>query len=226
MVLMVVVGIPMYVCSTSSIPIAVALIAKGLSPGAAYVFLVAGPATNAATLAVLSRVLGKRQTVLYVAVLIAGSLVFGPTMEWITNAVGWSPDAISAGVTHTGVTAWLGYGSAGVLAVLIGASLYRRWRPSVAQVALGSEPHGRHGSGDAAEPDGSEGDSLGIVSMNVEGMTCHHCASNVEDAVRSALDSGDVEVDLSRHTVRISGAGEVDRERVAHAIREAGYDTV
>jgi uncharacterized membrane protein YraQ (UPF0718 family) len=89
MLLMVVIGIPMYVCSTSSIPIAVALIAKGFSPGAAYVFLVAGPATNAATLAILSRVLGKKQTVFYVGTIIAGSLVFGLLMNGVTALTGW-----------------------------------------------------------------------------------------------------------------------------------------
>lgn len=230
MLLMVVIGIPMYVCSTSSIPIAVALIAKGLSPGAAYVFLVAGPATNAATLAVLSRVLGKRQTALYVAVLIAGSLVFGPTMEWITSVAGWSPDVVSASAAHADAATWLGYGSALVLAALIVASFYRRWRPAAAmnarESAMDAGRDGRDGNASTAEPDGSEGDSLGIVLMNVEGMTCRHCAANVEDAVRSAVDTTDIEVDLSRHSVRISGAAEVDRKRVAEAIREAGYEPV
>ncbi len=58
MLVMLLVGIPMYICSTSSIPIARVLLAKGISPGAAFVFLFAGPATNAASLAVLSKTLG------------------------------------------------------------------------------------------------------------------------------------------------------------------------
>ncbi len=65
MLFMIIIGIPLYICSTSSIPIAVALIAKGISPGAAYVFLIAGPATNAASLAVLLKVLGRKQTFIY-----------------------------------------------------------------------------------------------------------------------------------------------------------------
>ncbi|MDC7222334.1 MAG: permease, partial [Spirochaetales bacterium] len=89
MLLMVAIGIPMYVCSTSSIPIAVALILKGFSPGAAYVFLVAGPATNAATLAILTRVLGKKQTLFYLGTIVVGSLVFGLAMNGLTALTGW-----------------------------------------------------------------------------------------------------------------------------------------
>ena len=60
MLLMLAVGIPLYICATASTPIAAALILKGVSPGAALVFLLAGPATNIASLTVLTGVLGKR----------------------------------------------------------------------------------------------------------------------------------------------------------------------
>jgi hypothetical protein len=66
MLIMLVVGIPMYVCATGSIPIAAALMLKGMSPGAALVFLLAGPATNAITITVVSKELGKGATALYV----------------------------------------------------------------------------------------------------------------------------------------------------------------
>lgn len=98
MLLMVAISVPMYVCSTSSIPVAVALIAKGLSPGAAYVFLVAGPATNAATLSVLAKVLGRKQTILYVLTIVGGSMIFGPLMDFLyrsgVNLFGWAESAV------------------------------------------------------------------------------------------------------------------------------------
>lgn len=65
MFVMMLVGIPIYVCATASVPIAAALIAKGLSPGAALVFLMTGPATNAAGLSTLWGVLGPRSALLY-----------------------------------------------------------------------------------------------------------------------------------------------------------------
>ncbi len=62
MLIMLAVGVPLYICATASTPIAAALILKGISPGAALVFLLAGPATNVATLTVLVKILGKRAT--------------------------------------------------------------------------------------------------------------------------------------------------------------------
>ena len=65
MILMLILATPLYVCATASTPIAAALVMKGLSPGAALVFLLAGPATNIATLTVMSKLLGKRSMVVY-----------------------------------------------------------------------------------------------------------------------------------------------------------------
>jgi uncharacterized membrane protein YraQ (UPF0718 family) len=76
------IGIPLYICASASTPVAAALVLKGLSPGAALVFLLAGPATNAATLTVVSRYLGKAATVVYVLSIAVCSLLFG----WLTNA--------------------------------------------------------------------------------------------------------------------------------------------
>ena len=74
---MLVVGLPMYVCATGSIPIAAAMMAKGLSPGAALVFLMAGPATNTTTLTTLWSFLGKRSCILYVITVMITALGFG-----------------------------------------------------------------------------------------------------------------------------------------------------
>jgi hypothetical protein len=83
MLVMVAVAVPLYVCATSSTPIAAALALKGLSPGAALVFLLAGPATNAASLTVISRILGKKATAAYLTAIIACSLILG----MVTNLV-------------------------------------------------------------------------------------------------------------------------------------------
>ncbi len=77
MAFMLAISIPLYVCATSSTPIVAALALKGISPGAALVFLLAGPATNAASLPVISKLLGKRATVVYLAVIVLMSFVSG-----------------------------------------------------------------------------------------------------------------------------------------------------
>jgi len=90
MVIMLIVGIPLYVCATATTPIAAALALKGLSPGAALVFLLAGPATNAASLAVVSRILGKKATALYLAAIAACSLVLGVAANYFYGMLGFS----------------------------------------------------------------------------------------------------------------------------------------
>ena len=75
------VGIPLYICASASTPVAAALVLKGLSPGAALVFLLAGPATNAATLTVMSRYFGRQATLVYLASIACCSLALG----WLTN---------------------------------------------------------------------------------------------------------------------------------------------
>jgi hypothetical protein len=77
MLVMLLVGIPLYVCATASTPIVAALALKGLSPGAALVFLLAGPATNAATIMLVAKILGKRIAAVYVAVIASVALLMG-----------------------------------------------------------------------------------------------------------------------------------------------------
>ena len=88
MIVMLVIGIPMYVCSTGSIPIAASLMLKGLSPGAALVFLLAGPATNAVTITVVARELGKRAAVLYVLTIAVMSILAGAVLNLMWKSVG------------------------------------------------------------------------------------------------------------------------------------------
>jgi len=83
LLLMLLVGIPLYICATASTPIAAALVLKGLSPGAALVFLLAGPATNAATLTVVLKHWGRKATVAYLISIGACSLVLG----WLLNRI-------------------------------------------------------------------------------------------------------------------------------------------
>ena len=74
---MVAVGIPLYICATASTPIAAALLLKGLRPGAALVFLLVGPATNLASLSVLSGTLGLGTTARYLAAIAGTALAMG-----------------------------------------------------------------------------------------------------------------------------------------------------
>ena len=87
-IVMILIGLPMYICSTSSIPIAISLIIAGINPGAAFVFLFVGPATNVATIATLQKALGKKVIVLYLCVLVFMALALGFLLDWIFELVG------------------------------------------------------------------------------------------------------------------------------------------
>ncbi|MCG8637836.1 MAG: permease [Desulfobacterales bacterium] len=94
MLVMLVAGIPMYVCATSSTPIAAALILKGLNPGAALVFLLAGPATNAATINIVRDVFNTRALVIYLSMISICSLSMGYAVDWIYTLMNVNPQAI------------------------------------------------------------------------------------------------------------------------------------
>ncbi len=94
MLVMLVVGVPLYICATASTPVAAALIMKGVSPGAALVFLLVGPATNITSLFVLTGILGKKSTLLYLSVLSVCAVFFGLGVDSFYQFAGISPRAI------------------------------------------------------------------------------------------------------------------------------------
>ncbi len=90
MLIMLVIGIPMYICSTASIPIALSLMMKGVSPGAAFVFLFAGPVTNIASLAILGKSLGKKVLTIYLACAAVCAIIFGFVLDYIIDISGYT----------------------------------------------------------------------------------------------------------------------------------------
>ncbi|AKB84244.1 SO_0444 family Cu/Zn efflux transporter [Methanococcoides methylutens] len=88
MLLALIVGIPLYICATASTPLAAVLILKGMSPGAAFVFLLAGPATNAATITMVLKFLGRRTTAVYLASIALCAVVCGLVLDQIYSRLG------------------------------------------------------------------------------------------------------------------------------------------
>jgi HflK protein len=138
MLLMLAIGIPLYVCATSSTPLAAMLVQKGLSPGAALVFLLAGPATNATTVTVLSKLLGRRAITVYLLSIVVFSLLAGFIVDGIYASSGIAPRALS-GAAGQIVPIWLRVPAALLLAALILRSAARtrmtaRWRQGAARL--------------------------------------------------------------------------------------------
>lgn len=119
MLIMLVVGIPLYICASASTPVAAALIMKGVSPGAALVFLLVGPATNVTSIFVLNGILGKRGTAMYLAILSGCAVIFGLGLDALYLALGISVQA-SLGEASELLPEWM---KLAAVAVLLGISV-------------------------------------------------------------------------------------------------------
>ncbi|MEM6749449.1 MAG: SO_0444 family Cu/Zn efflux transporter [Planctomycetota bacterium] len=114
------VGVPMYICATASVPLAAALLAAGASPGVVVVFLLAGPATNLATFALLRKELGARSAWVFLVSMAAVSLSAGLAVDALASALSIDlRGQVTMGHEHG--TPWLGYAAA---ALLIGAMIW------------------------------------------------------------------------------------------------------
>ena len=104
-IIVILIAVPMYVCATASLPIAAGLILSGVSPGAAFVFLSAGPATNTVTIGVVKKMLGGRTLFIYLATIIIGSTLFGFGLDYLLRDV--SVSELVNIEEEFGVLAWL-----------------------------------------------------------------------------------------------------------------------
>jgi hypothetical protein len=123
MLVMMAVGMPMYICATGSVPVAAALLMKGISPGAALVFLMTGPATNAAALATLVKLLGVRAAVLYLVSVVASALIAGLALD----SFGYAARIREAAACHPEQLAPWEHAAAVLLVLLLAAALGRRF---------------------------------------------------------------------------------------------------
>lgn len=197
MLLVLAIALPLYVCTTASVPIAASLIAAGMPAGTALVFLMAGPATNIATIGIVYRTLGARLLAVYLGTVIVASIGFGMTFDFVIGTQ--APGAETH--VHAGA-AWWQVVSALLLLVLLGYLMARR---------AGRRPPLTDES--AAEND---------ITLHVSGMTCSHCASSVKAALESVDAVDEAVVDLGSGIVRVQG-GKLRRDLLASAITRAGF---
>lgn len=129
MTLMAVVGIPMYVCATASTPVAAAMVAKGLDPGSALVFMLTGPATNASTIAVVARMFGRRFVAVYLGSIFGVAIASGLLLNAVIGA-GFVPAPVPPEVEAGGAWAVVKFLSAFAFLALMAFSFQRRgFRP-------------------------------------------------------------------------------------------------
>ena len=217
MLLVLCVSVPMYICATGSIPIAVALMMKGLTPGAALVMLMAGPACNVASILVINKVLGKKTLLLYLVAIIFGSILFGVAIdqllprEWFTERL-----ANSNACCHEG-TGWFEWLCTGILALLLLNVV--RMRLMHEQTCGCGHEHG-HSCGCCHEHGHDE--EVETYSYLVCGMNCNHCRKNAEKAIGSVEGVDNVTVDLQSGRATVTGH-DVNVDAVRKAVESIGF---
>ena len=208
MLIMMAVGIPMYVCATASIPIAVTLMLKGFSPGVAFVFLVTGPATNAASLTIISNVLGKKVIVMYLAVIGICSIAFGYLLNFIFALSKINEMAFLSNMMHEhdmNSTDYVKLILGIIFFVLILMSFYRKFIQSKFRETKMEE-------------------STKGTKVNIEGMNCNHCVMNVKKTIAGINGVTDVEVSLNDNAAFVQG--NFNMVELAKAVEEVGYKVI
>jgi uncharacterized protein len=214
MLAILVISIPVYICATASVPVAAVLMLKGLSPGAALVLLMAGPATNAATITMIAKVLGKKSLIGYLGAIITGALLSGLAIDYFLPAEWFR---VSEHFGHMGhnheamLPDWLKIASAVILTLLIINGYIQKYLNTKRMVTTNiSSP------GFSAE---------NFKTIQVGGMTCNHCKANVENSIRSSPGVKDVTVDLTSGKVNITGIS-FNLERIKSGIESIGYKII
>jgi uncharacterized membrane protein YraQ (UPF0718 family)/copper chaperone CopZ len=198
-------SVPIYVCATGSIPIAAVLLMKGVSPGAALVFLMAGPATNVATITVLGKTMGRKSLAIYLSTIIVGAIVFGLLTNWLIPT-DWILSKVmhlhGDGSDHEMLPRWLQLGSALLLIFsIVGGYFYSIFKKK------------------------NKMEKVEGVTVNVTGMTCSHCEANVKRNLEALKGITNVVADNKNNTVKISGP-KIDLAKVKEIVNGLGYKFV
>lgn len=191
------VSVPLYVCATGSIPIAFALMTKGMSPGAALVFLIAGPATNAVTVGFVYSRLGKKAAFVYLLSVIGSAFLLGAVMNLLWTWAEEAPELLKPGgelLPH-----WLKRVTGAFLfGVIGGAFLKGRLSEHKEEVVVGMK-----------------------YTFLVPSMSCEGCKARIEEALVRLEGVQRVVVDLKEKKVGVEG--EIPKEAIEEALRKAGY---
>lgn len=199
MIAVLVIAVPMYVCATGSIPIAMSLVLKGLSPGTALVLLMAGPAANFASFTLISREMGRKAAGVYLASIIVGAMAFGLSIDHLLPAEWFS-------ISHMAACCHHGMGDFNLFSTVCSAILV---------CLLAYTQIKRHFIKEKIENDMAK-------EYIVTGMNCPHCQAAVTKSIAGVAGVENVVVDLKSGVASVEGAH--DAEALIAAVRAAGFD--
>lgn len=201
MLLVLCMAIPMYVCATGSIPIAVALMLKGLTPGAALVLLMAGPACNLASIFVVRKVLGVRTLIVYLLSIVAGAIVFGFVIDYLqfNGVVDFLGHLVLTDACCVPADTWFEWLCTITLAVLIANALLQK----------------------KVNDNQTKNTTSKMKTYHIEGMNCNHCRMSAEKAILGVAGVTSATVDLQKKEAYVEGSASSDA--IIKAIEEVGF---
>lgn len=199
MLLMLLAGIPIYVCSSGSVPIAAAFMEKGASAGAALVFLITGPASNAAGIAAISKMLGLRCAILFLVSLVIFAFGSGMMLNLIYETLPASAVQVHTHAHDRGGNTLFQLFCGVLLLALIMYSLLKSFYATKNKSFIKD----------------------GTLILQVTGMTCNHCAKSVKETLTALPGCGDVEVDLKSGRVYIEASGDCGDNTSVEMVKEA-----
>lgn len=203
MLLVLCIAVPMYLCATGSIPIAVALMMKGLTPGAGLVLLMAGPACNMASILVVNKVLGRRTLITYLASIIAGAVGFGLLIDYLLPHDWFVSELIAQDACCHEPLSWFSIACTILLLVLIANSLIHQY-------------FGHH------KPKTTIINSDNMKqTFIINGMNCNHCRTSAEKAIQSVAGVTSASVDLATKIAIVEGTA--TPEAICKAVEEVGF---
>jgi uncharacterized protein len=205
MLVILIVTIPIYACATASVPIAAVLMMKGLSPGAALVFLMAGPATNSASFTVLLKTLGKKATLIYTFTIVSGALIFGTLMNLLPRNWFLLSQSHHHGHDHGHfIPYWLGVASAILLVILLINGYYQKYRNKPANMI------------------DNKSNKPGYLTLQLGGMDCNHCVRSVENNIGKLENVEEAKAELQGQKLYLKGK-DIDLNKVKETIESLGY---
>lgn len=206
MLAMLAIATPIYICTTGSVPIAASLIAAGLPVGSALVFLMAGPATNAATLGAVYKSFGKKFTAIYLTVVVIGSITFGLLFQnWL------GAEQVLTNFQHEHHSTWRHWLDSLAAVALLGLIIYWSIKDGVGlwkRLTLAAQPLSHLGT------------------IKISGMTCNNCVTHVRRALETIEEIKKIDINLETGVVTLFGKQPiVDFNRIQSALTKAGYQS-
>ena len=200
---MLLVSLPLYVCATASIPIALVLYSKGISAGAIFIFLMAGPATNASSIAIIGNIMGKKILYIYMVLIAFSAVFFGVIFDLFfelnDNILKNNPHHMHENLFYIILTVLFGF--------IMANAYYSKRMKNIPNIET---------------PTNSEKNYADSLDLIVNGMTCSHCKESVESSIKSIHSDAKTSIDLASGKVLIRGLN-LDEVTIREKIEGRGF---